>query len=186
MAQAFKAMTIGRACTAIVAGVLSVSSAQAEATMPGQVFVEAGPSHRGSEVVGLGLKWPFDWQAVRWGGRFSASAEVSVSRWASDSVSGRQVQAQVALVPLLRYTPSEGKSPWFVEAGIGLSLHRRAYEAEAIRMSTRWNFYDVLALGRRFGEDDELSLRAVHVSNAGLRKPNPGEELILLRWAHRF
>lgn len=186
MAQAFKAMAMGNAGAAIVASVLSVTSAQAQVWEPVQVFIEAGSLHRGSEVVGIGLNLPFDWQAMRWGGRFSASAEVSASRWASDSDSGRQVQAQLALVPLLRYTPREGRSPWFVEAGIGLSLHRRAYEAGDIRMSTRWNFYDVLAVGRRFGEDDELSLRAVHVSNAGVRKPNPGEELILLRWAHRF
>jgi hypothetical protein len=186
MAQAFNAAAIRTVGVAILAGLLSTSSARADGWTPDAVFIEAGHSRRGTDVLGLGLKWQWDWQAVRWGGRFSASGEVSTSRWAADTVSGSRTQAQFALVPLLRYTPGEGRSAWFVEAGIGLSLHRRHYEAEGIRMSTRWNFLDVLAVGRHFGDADEVSLRAVHVSNAGIRKPNPGDELILLRWAHRF
>lgn len=186
MAQAFNATAIRTAGVAVFAGLMSMSPARSQGWTPDAAFVEAGHSRRGTDVLGLGLKWQWDWQALRWGGRFSAAGEVSASRWAADTVSGSRTQAQFALVPLLRYTPGEGRSAWFVEAGIGLSLHRRRYEVDDVRMSTRWNFYDVLAVGRRFGDADEVSLRAVHVSNGGARKPNPGDELILLRWARRF
>lgn len=184
MAQAYST-GIGRVGLALFAGALAASPVQAEGWRPDGVFAEAGVSRRDTEVLGLGLQWQWDWQALRWGGRFSARTDLSASRWAADTVNGRRVQEQVALVPLLRYTPGEGRSPWFVEGGIGLSLHRRPYEAEDVRLSTRWNFQDVLAVGRRFG-GGELSLRAVHISNAGLRKPNPGDEMVQLRWTHLF
>lgn len=161
--------------------------AQQAPWQPAGGFVDLGRSSRDTTIVGAGLRWPWDWQAVRWGGQFSAATELSVSYWSAKTFgSGRERQAQLALVPLLRWRFGQGASPWFLEGGIGLSLHQRRYEAEDIRMSTRWNFYDVLAVGRSIGAGHELSLRAVHVSNASIRKPNPGADILMLRWAARF
>ena len=53
---------------------------------------------------------------------------------------------------------------------------------------TRLNFSDNLGLGRTFGArgEQELSLRWQHTSNGGIRKPNPGQDLLLVRYAHAF
>ena len=53
---------------------------------------------------------------------------------------------------------------------------------------TRLNFSDNIGVGRSFGARDEheVSLRWQHTSNAGIRKPNPGQDLILVRYAHAF
>ena len=95
---------------------------------------------------------------------------------------------QVGLVPLVRWRPDEGRSPWFVEGGIGLSWLDGDLRTPERTFSTRLNFSDNLGIGRSFGArgEQELSLRWQHTSNAGIRKPNPGQDLLLVRYAHAF
>ena len=80
------------------------------------------------------------------------------------------------------------QSPWFLEAGVGLSLTSVLYQTQAKRFSTRFNFGTHLGLGRNFGTrgEHELSLRVEHFSNAGIRHPNPGENFVQLRYVYRF
>ncbi|MEJ7930267.1 acyloxyacyl hydrolase [Ramlibacter sp. AN1015] len=168
---------------------LDVAPAGGEAASgwrPQGYFIEWGRSRRDTDIASLGVRWPWRWQTTAWGGRFTAATELSLGLWRAETPDGRESQGHVALVPLLRWRGAEGASPWFVEGGIGLSLHQRRYRAQDITMSTRWNFYDTLAVGRTFASGDELSLRALHVSNAGIRKPNPGADIVLLRWARPF
>ncbi len=89
---------------------------------------------------------------------------------------------------MLRYRFGEGRSRWFVEAGIGLSVTDRRFATPDRTQASRWNFSDNLALGRSFGDrgEHEVSLRWQHTSNAGLKEPNPGVDLFLLRYAIRF
>ncbi len=154
---------------------------------PDRVFLNLGRSSRDATVAGAGLRWESRWRSQRLGGEFSGAFDVSLTHWSAIS-QGRQAYGQLSLVPLLRWRPFDGESAWFVEAGIGASFHHRHYEVGEVRMGSRWNFHDVLALGRTFGPDGrrEWSLRAVHVSNAGIRRPNPGEDLIVLRWSYRY
>ena len=50
------------------------------------------------------------------------------------------------------------------------------------------DFGDHIALGLRLGarQEHELQLRVEHFSNAGLRKPNPGENFGQVRYVWRF
>ena len=95
---------------------------------------------------------------------------------------------QLGLVPLLRYRFGEGRSNWFIEAGIGVSVMDPIYRTEEKRFSTRFNFVDVAGAGRSFGQrrEHELSLRIAHISNANIKKPNPGENFLQLRYAVLF
>ncbi|WP_167784819.1 acyloxyacyl hydrolase [Ramlibacter rhizophilus] len=176
------------ACCALLASLFTVpvvAQVQDNGWRPDGYFLEVGRSARDTSIAGVGLRWNWAWQAQRWGGHFSGGTELSVAYWRATTLTGRSDRAHFALIPLLRFRPSAGASPWFVEGGIGLSLHPEPYEAEDIRMSTRLNFYDVLAVGRSVGPG-ELSLRAVHVSNAGIRRPNPGADIVMLRWSQPF
>lgn len=137
-----------------------------------------------------GLDW--DWQA-QWalgGGRLSGYWEVSVSGWSYPTPDGRRTAwlGQVGVVPVLRYRPENGVSPWFYEIGIGATVTTTLYESERKRFSSNFNFGDHLAVGRSFGPQNrhELALRFEHFSNAGLKQPNPGENFIELRYTRRF
>jgi hypothetical protein len=89
---------------------------------------------------------------------------------------------------VLRYRFGRGGSDWFAEGGIGVSYFNGLYERDDKRFSTRFNFYDTLGVGRNFGarREHEVTLRVLHVSNGGIKKPNPGENFVQLRYGHSF
>jgi hypothetical protein len=117
----------------------------------------------------------------------SARTELLLNEWRADDFGGgHQNFTQVVLLPTLRVQPAQGRSPWFFELGIGASYMDPLYVTPEKRFSTRFNFYDVLGVGYSLGRDRELGLRLNHVSNAGIRNPNPGEEFLQLRFLQRF
>jgi lipid A 3-O-deacylase len=89
---------------------------------------------------------------------------------------------------MLRYRFGDGGSPWFAEGGVGATLMDRIYRTPDRSFSTAFQFTEVLGIGRSFGEKGahEVSLRVQHFSNAGIKKPNPGETFLRLRYAYRF
>lgn len=153
---------------------------------PAAVFVEAGLSARDSDVAGAGARWPWKWQADGLGGKLSLATEVALHRWsAPQTAGGKRRTTQLTATPVFRWRGAGGASPWFLEAGIGLSYHNQEYVVGAAHQETRWNFNDVIAVGRSFGAQ-EVSLRAAHFSNAGLKTPNPGDTSVSLRWSASF
>lgn len=166
------------------------AAAQEAGWRPDRVVLQAGPGHSDGVVkLSLGLAWQGSWQR-QWGPvRVGGQVETLLNHWrARDFAGGRQGYQQLVLLPSLRFGLDEGRSPWFLEFGIGASWMDRRYVGPDKDMSTQWNFYDMAGAGRRFGAQDahELGLRWVHISNAGIRKPNPGEDFVLLRYALRF
>lgn len=153
---------------------------------PDAAYVARG-SNQDEVLTGtVGLAWDWNWKP---GTAWSAQTEVFVTGWRAEGWNGgHQRFAQVGVLPVLRYRFGGGGSPWFVEGGIGLSYFDRLYRTPDKLMSSRFNFYDMLGVGYSFGEArrHELGLRLVHVSNAGIKKPNPGEETVQLRYAMRF
>jgi len=159
---------------------------------PDIAYVQAGASTREARVAGVGLRWNSPWPAGHWGPRWSGALDVTVSVWSAPIMLGgtdREHTTHWAVVPTVRRQLGQAHSPWFAEAGLGLSLHHHRYRVEGLVQSSRWNFQEVVALGRRLGEgagSSEVSLRLSHLSNAGLRRPNPGETWWAVRWSHSF
>ena len=82
-----------------------------------------------------------------------------------------------------------GASPWFLEVGIGLSYMNHKLQTPDKQFSSEWNFYDVLGAGYTFGGPlgkQEVDVRLVHFSNAGLKNPNPGLNFVQLRYSREF
>jgi lipid A 3-O-deacylase len=172
-----------------LARLLPIAALGAQDARPTWAFVHLGSNPDQVEHLGAGVAWPFAWKRQALGGEFSAQAELSLSYWNARAFGGGQEGFwNVGLVPLLRYRLSDGSSPWFVEAGIGINASNKRYVTPDKTFSTRLNFSDNVALGRSFGTgwNQELSLRLQHSSNAGIKKPNPGEDFVLVRYAYRF
>ena len=153
-------------------------------------YVEAGyTDHRGpamrTRTLGLRVPLQYSW----WQGRIRTHLDVYLSDWASTAAPpARRHNTQLGVVPMARYRFADGQSPWFVEGGIGLSYLMATHHTPNGPFGSRWNFSDHLGVGRNFGaqRQHEVSLQANHVSNAGLRQPNPGETFVQIRYAHRF
>jgi lipid A 3-O-deacylase len=151
---------------------------------PDGVFAEAGfaPSHSRSVTAGALWQWERQW---RFGNaQVTGATEAFLSRWRARD----DTATQLAVVPLLRLRLDHGRSPWFMEGGVGVSLMDDLYRNHGKHFSTRFNFVDVFAVGRSLGADrrHEVSLRLAHISNADLKKPNPGEDFLQLRYTALF
>lgn len=170
----------------VLAGVGALSlGAHAVDLFPGGVFLQGGIADHGSYSAAVGFVWSWPWRHEALGGEWSGSTELYAAYWSGRTVTGRQGFTQVGLVPMLRYRFSGGRSAWFAEAGIGISGMDTLYHTSEKQFSSSFNFVDAVALGRSFGAGrrQEVSLRATHYSNAGIRKPNPGENFLQLRYA---
>jgi len=71
---------------------------------------------------------------------------------------------------------------------MGVTLMTTIYQTDRKRFSTSFNFGDHVAVGCSFGarREQELALRLEHFSNAGIKRPNPGESFVQLRYSLRF
>lgn len=168
---------------------LSFGSAWALDLRPDGVSLQGSWGTNTARMAGAGLVWDWDWRMVRRKAAITGRTELLANVWRADDFGGgSQGWTQLVLLPTLRFEFSQGRSPWFLELGVGASWLDRDYRTPHRGFSTRWNFYDVVGVGHSFGaqQEHELGLRWVHVSNAGVRDPNPGQDFLQLRYAQRF
>jgi lipid A 3-O-deacylase len=172
------------ACAALLA-----TGVHAADLSPSGYFIQGAVAERSAYSVSGGLVWPWAWRTTMAGGEFTAITEAFVSHWSARAVGGgRDSFIQVGVQPLLRYRFGEGRSDWFLEGGIGLTVTDKLYVTSSKTFSTRFNFADTLGVGMSFGNkrESELGLRITHYSNASIKRPNPGENFLQLRYAKTF
>lgn len=173
---------------AAAAAALLCAAAQAANWTPDAVEAIAGPGNHGAAQAAAGLVWSWDLRK-QWPLLVTGQTELIASYWNAEAVGGgRQGLGNVALVPVFRFGLDGGRSPWALELGVGVSWLSRQYKTPDKTFSSTWNFYDVLGAAYRFGarDEQEIGLRFTHISNAGLKYPNPGEDFLLLRYQRRF
>ncbi|RZI77250.1 MAG: acyloxyacyl hydrolase [Variovorax sp.] len=164
-----------------------------EIRLPYGVYVEGGRTLEGgspANAAAVGFTFPFDSGHDLWGGSVTSYGDVFVSQWRARNAGGdgRRTYTQIGAIATWRYRFDGGASPWFADAGIGVSLMDKLYATPERVFSTRFQFTEVLGIGRNFGPTGahEVSLRLQHFSNAGIKKPNPGENFVRLRYAYHF
>lgn len=181
--------------TAMLVCTLSAACAAAEPpfAVPDAAFAQIGAADTTYGVT-AGVNWNWGQEFHLGPARITGYWEASVSKWSYPTADVRRSAGlvQLGLIPVLRWRPAQGASPWFAEAGIGATLTTVVYQTDRKRFSTRFNFGDHLAVGRSFGggfgreRAHELSLRLEHFSNAGIQHPNPGENFVQLRYLYKL
>ena len=158
--------------------------------MPDAALLQYGHAVTDTHTVTAGAIW--DWQRS-WpllGGELGGYWEVAFAHWRSPGLNGSQyaVVTQVSVTPTWRWRPSGGTSLWFAEAAIGFTAMSPIYENRDRRFSTTFNFADHIAIGRSLDARGrhEIALRYEHFSNGGIRRPNPGENFLQLRYVARW
>lgn len=171
-------------CIATVSAAL-LGPARAAGLAPTGIYVEAGKAEE-TIAGGVGLVWQLRERETRYG-RWSAYVDVGLSRWHPGS--GERDVTRVGITPVMRVAQRDcANACLFAELGIGVNAISPRYEGNAKRFSTVFNFGDHLGFGAMFGAGlaHELALRVRHYSNADIRKPNPGEDFVELRYLRRF
>ncbi|HEX6361432.1 MAG TPA: acyloxyacyl hydrolase [Albitalea sp.] len=146
---------------------------------------------RGTNAATAGGWWDGAWRLDRAWGSATVHLEVSLGHWSAHppehGAEATTSVTQFGITPVVRLHP-RGSGGWFVEGGIGVNMLSPHYRNGDKRFSTSFNFGDHLAVGRHIDPrgEHELSLRLQHFSNAGIERPNPGEDFLQLRYLRRF
>lgn len=180
-------------CTAVSA----LSPAPADAQIPPdsghRFYLDAGTTGGGdpAHAAALGMLIPSSlFPAIpRQAGPLSLHWDISLAHWRTDRVQGGHRQfTQLTGMGVWRHPIGGPDASWFVDLGLGITLFDRLYRSGTDRFSTAFQFTEAIGLGYRFGEGNayEVSVRVQHISNASIKKPNPGENVVRLRFACRF
>ena len=178
------------------AGAIGVTHAQPVAGAPAQPGVY---SSHGDTTQALGVRLgnhgsyqsaSIFWQTPVWWshdfnngwGKLDLMGEASATYW--DAKHGRHSSMwQAGFAPILRWWPTE--NPFFVEAAFGPTLISRKDFAD-YSLGTAVQFGSHVGVGYVFNERHQVSLRASHFSNAGIKSSNDGLNVLQLDYAIRF
>jgi len=137
------------------------------------VSVETGKGDHDVHMWGIGLQWvPHPgWLAER---HWDYYWELSLANWHGDTGTVHDF----GVTPVFRY--ARHARGWYFEGGIGAHVFSDSHVSSDLGFSTRFQFGDHLGVGYRFHTYD-LALRLQHLSNGGMRNPNPGINSLQLR-----
>lgn len=155
------------------------------------LYAEVGhsPRYDSRRTTAVAVGFTAEIPGFAWRG-LTAHLDGFISVWSADNRAGRTDRnlTQIGQIAVLRYRFGGSPRRWFTDLGVGLTFSDRHYRTLKHAFSTRFQFTEVIALGRGFGDrrQHEVALRLQHVSNAGIRNPNPGEDFLRLRYLYRF
>lgn len=130
--------------------------------------------------AGLLKQWHVKWLENKTG-YICGYFELSYNRWEHG---GDDVNA-VAFSPVFQYVFHTGNAAWYpyIEGGIGVASCLDDYTINDRTLSSNFQFEDRVGAGIRIKNVD-ISFRCMHYSNAGLKKPNDGIDILIgtLAW----
>ena len=140
------------------------------------IYVTGG---RGQDVgvYGLGLGWA-PWATIPFENDMTLSLRgvAGVALWDSREGTTNKTLINLSAYPVLRldFATLGGIVP-YVEGAVGVNLLSRTYIGDR-QLSTAFQFGEFVGVGIAFGDRRQLDVgvRYQHVSNADIKKPNPG------------
>jgi lipid A 3-O-deacylase len=87
--------------------------------------------------------------------------------------------------PVLRYRGAS-KQGLFIELGVGANYFTKKYNDDGNQLASNFEFGDHVGLGYLFINKIELTLKFQHFSNAGIKEPNSGLNMGLIKIAYPF
>ena len=142
--------------------------------------VSIGTTGQGSEVYRLGLQsdWDKSWFQTSTG-RLTGYWDGGYTYWTANQHGS--ANHTLSFAPVFRYEFDAGSVKPFVEAGIGVAAFS-GLRVDDNKLGTSFNFEDRIGFGVRFAGNQEVSIRAIHYSNGGIREPNDGVQAYSLNY----
>lgn len=148
----------------------------------GEGILDISP-YRFAMSLDFGSIWRQDYD---WGLNFIWESSVGYWQGRSDYAPGTADRLNVATSgPLFRWQRQAPLYPFhmvpYVELGVAASWLSKT-EIGGRKLSLHFQFEDKLGLGARFGKKQQydVTLRAIHYSNASIKRPNSGINLAML------
>ncbi|WP_197330814.1 acyloxyacyl hydrolase [Ralstonia syzygii] len=175
-----------RSATLLAAPLLAAAPAQAD---PSVRAIYGRDNRHGIEKYGVDID--FD-SGFHWGnpqGLFlNLDWEIALGQWRSTSGTNRQNLTEFGVTPLFRLEKRGGSWVPFIEAGIGPRLLSHTRTSDEHNFSTGFQFSDMIGVGVAFGSKQQLQVgyRFEHLSNASIKRSNPGTDLNELYLRYTF
>ena len=161
------------------AAALALGSLSAQAVDFTAAIGQSGDSNM---VYRLGAQWNWDsswWQSSV--GRLTGYWDAGYTYWEGDETSGNH---SLSFSPVFVYEFAGESVQPYIEAGIGVAAFTST-ELEDNDLGSSFQFEDRIGAGLRFS-GQEIGIRALHYSNAGIKQPNDGVEAYTLHYRTSF
>lgn len=140
-------------------------------------------SGKGVDMWRIGAQWK--WQSKWFQGpnyHLGGYWDLQIGQW-----DGADTITDIGLTPTFRLQPNSNRGP-YLEGAIGFHYLSSKNIAANRRFSTNFQFGDHVGAGLRFGDRGQydLSVRFQHLSNASIKRPNPGINFGQLRFQYHF
>jgi lipid A 3-O-deacylase len=130
-----------------------------------------------TDLVRLGYRYPLKENGAWW---MPSHAQFGASVWRVPDIRGTTRRLDVNLTAIWR-----ADKPWgYLEAGFGGYLLSKTINTQDTRMPSAFEFGSHIGVGFRLGEKSTLGVALQHLSNAGLKQPNGGIDLVLIQYTH--
>ena len=137
--------------------------------------------HTGESTMVYRLSLQSAWDA-RWYetsvGHITGYWDTGLTHWAGDKEASNN---SFSFAPVFRYEFSGESVTPFIDAGIGVAVFQRT-EVEGNKLGSAFNFEYRLGAGLKFANGQEVAVRVIHYSNAGIKEPNDGIEAYSLNY----
>lgn len=120
------------------------------------------------------------WEGQQW--RLDLRHELELTGW--DVPQAKNI-IELGYSPVLRLNRQLQKGVFFVEGSIGARLLSHTRIAPDKTLSTAFQFSDMLGAGWQW-DRSTVGMRFQHISNAGIKKPNPGINFLQFYYRYRF
>ena len=143
----------------------------------------------GVDMARVGVQW--DWgkrwfQGANW--HLGGYWDVALGYWDRGRVRPGEHSSlfDIGVTPVFRIQPNALVGP-YLEAAVGFHLLSHTSIGDR-RMSTAFQFGDHIGVGYRFGAKGgfDLGYRFQHLSNASIKRPNPGINFHQIRLQYNF
>lgn len=161
-------------CACVLSAMLLSASARADSF---GFQVAAGEADHDVKKVDLGLvydpHWSW-WQLGAW--HFAFVAEGHAAYWHTGDGNVNSDIYEFGVTPVVRFIRDTGAVRPFIEGGVGVRAISHPYIATDFTLSTAFQFADMIGVGAQFGghQQYQAGFRFQHLSNASIKRPNPG------------
>ncbi|EJO32063.1 acyloxyacyl hydrolase [Achromobacter marplatensis] len=166
-----------------LAGAATVASAQSSEGTQGGVSMHYGIGDHYQRFT-LNYETPSVWTHQFGGnwGRLDLTPELGASYWWADGSRSPGHVWQLNAIPMFRWWTGER---FYLEAGIGATVFSSTRFANE-NISTAFQFGDHVGMGFLLTPNNRIGVRYSHFSNASIKRPNPGLDLVQLTYTYQF
>jgi lipid A 3-O-deacylase len=127
------------------------------------------------DVVRLNYRHPLPEKDAWW---MPTHLQLGAGLWRVPDIRGSTQRFDLNATPIWR----TGNSWGYLEAGFGVYLLSKTINSPQHRLPSSFQFGSHVGMGLRLGKNATLGIALQHLSNAGLKQPNGGIDLILVQY----